>query len=72
MPRPHSVPFSALLFEHYRRWYACLAVAVLAALVLVAWERTAMGQSLEAKTLDFRFQHFPIAERADTNIVLVT
>ncbi|NKB72693.1 MAG: CHASE2 domain-containing protein [Candidatus Latescibacteria bacterium] len=71
MPRPIPFSLSALLFAYYRRWYACLAVAVLGTLMLALWGRTETGQALEARTLDFRFRQFPIAARADTNIVLL-
>lgn len=55
----------------YRRWYAGLGVSVLIGLVALWLGSTDLGVQLESRTLDYRFRRFDIADRADTNIVLV-
>jgi adenylate cyclase len=56
----------------YRHWYAVLGLSVLISLLTLLVDRIPVFVGLEWKTRDLKFQLFPIPERADTNVVLVS
>lgn len=57
--------------KQYKVWYVLLASALVIALVAFAINQIQAIRDIEMQSLDYRFVHFPIPERSDTNIVLV-
>ena len=59
------------ILKHYKSWFVCLAAALVLTLLARGFTNVRFVQDIELKSLDYRFVHFPIPARVDTNIVIV-
>jgi adenylate cyclase len=57
--------------KKYKSWYINLFIAVILSLIILLFQKTTFFQDFESKTIDYRFRLFPIAQRADSNVIMI-
>ncbi len=64
--------FSKVFFKNYKKYYFLLIISIIICCFTFSIKDLTLFQRIEANTLDFRFNKYPLSELADTSIVLIS